>query len=81
MNEYRYSFSATCPTDRDAVTYTLTIEAAVTIKAERIRELCDGLEKGFHEDFADTLALQLGGRQTLSATHRGVRITTLRGAI
>jgi hypothetical protein len=47
------------------------------IMVEDIQAAVNKLE-GFHEDFADSLLRQFGGRQTLSAHHHGTDIQTIR---
>lgn len=81
MNTYKFRFFSRCPTDGDTVSYTLTIEALHTIKAEDIRSACAEWPDGFHEVIADALRDKLGGRQVITAVHRGVQITTVRGAL
>lgn len=80
-NTYEYRFTAVCPTDSDLVEYHLTIRlpAGMSVRAEKIRRLCDRIFSGFHEDIANRLAAHLPGQQTLVASHRGVVITTIRG--
>jgi hypothetical protein len=78
MNRYDYSFTVRCPTDGDMVDYHLTIETGKVVPAEHIREACDGWQIGLHEDIANNLSMRFPGKQTLSATHRGVHITTVR---
>lgn len=78
MNRYDYEFSAVCPVDGDAVVYQLAIETKRVIQAEEIRKAGLITEPLFHEQIADNLGRVFGGKQTLVATHRGVKITTER---
>jgi hypothetical protein len=78
MNIYQTSFDATCPKDGQLITYSLTIETLDQIWVEVIEEQIKSLSRiGFHETIADKLK-QLGGKQTLVATHKSVTITTIR---
>lgn len=77
MNIYTQKFRATCPANGRSVDYTLTIESTRTIMVEDIQAAVTGL-KGYHEDFADQLAAQFGGNQTLRAYHHGTDIVTVR---
>lgn len=77
MNIYTQRFRATCPKNNCTVDYVLTIESTRMIMVEDIQAAVNKLE-GFHEDFADSLLRQFGGRQTLSAHHHGTDIQTIR---
>lgn len=81
MNRYSYEFEARCPSDGDLVRYSLEMVSAQRIMAEEIVSACtEGTATPvFHEDLADQLARKFGGSHTLSATHRGVKIVTMRG--
>jgi len=77
-NCYRYTFVATCPTDGDSVVYTLEILSSKKILVEHIRTAVALQNSGHQEEIADELLRQLGGRQRIVATHRGVEIETWR---
>lgn len=78
-NVYTRQFVAICPNNGRAVTYTLTIHTdGVVIPVETIVAATDRLQKAFHEEIADELSSQFGGRQTLTAHHHGVDIETVR---
>lgn len=79
MNTYRTCFHAICPSNEVRVFYSLTIEHHEMIKVETITEVVSSMTIGYHEDFADRLALCLPGRQTLRADHHGVEIESRRG--
>jgi hypothetical protein len=49
------------------------------IPVEHIVTATGMIKKGFHEEIADQLHTQLGGRQILKAHHHGVDIETVRG--
>ena len=77
MNTYTFHFRATCPSDGDLITYTLTLQSRRTVMAESIVAACDAIDKGFQEDIAKTLFAQFpGAALTLRATHCGVQIVT-----
>jgi ribosomal protein L20A (L18A) len=48
------------------------------IMVEDIKKHTEYTEAAYHEDIADLLYAELGGRQTLTATHHGVEIVTVR---
>ena len=79
MNRYKINFNAICPVNDDAIEYALVIESSRMIAAERIMEAVSLCNKGFHEEFADTLHRKFGGKQFLVATHGEVTIETERG--
>jgi len=79
MNKYTTTFKAKCPNAIDGeVEYTLTIESQKMIYVEDINKATIIMSPGFHENIADYLYGQLGGRQTITACHQGVKITTTR---
>lgn len=78
MNVYRHKFVARCPVNGDMIAYRLKIESRSIIRAESIRDACPS--EGLHEEIADGLLHDLGGTQTLKATHGGVKIKTVRAA-
>ena len=77
MNKYKYSFESVCPVDNERIKYTLKIESTEIIFAEDIAKQCESQKSAFHEVIADNL-IKLGGKQTIKATHSGVKITTKR---
>lgn len=78
MNIYQTTFEAQCPKNGELISYSLTIETNERIWVETINEqIASFARSGFHETLADKLK-QLGGKQTLVATHHGVTITTIR---
>jgi hypothetical protein len=78
MNFYRHQFSAACPVNGDPIAYALSIASGGVVIAEDIVSFCQGLSVGLHEELADQLWSRFGGRQTLTAHHRGVDIETVR---
>jgi len=48
------------------------------IRIERIKAATAVIKKGWHEQIADRLAEDIGGDQTIIATHQGVEIETVR---
>lgn len=78
MNTYATKFFARCPTNGVRIEYALTIRSEAMIQVEDIIAAVSELTNGFHEKFADALAAQFGGNQTLVADHHGVTITTVR---
>lgn len=48
---------------------------------EHIKTSCLMIKEKHHEDIADILKLQFIGKHTITATHQGVLITTVRGEI
>jgi len=79
LNKYTTQFFAFCPVNGVRILYTLCIEIQQTIMAEELIDAVTLLDKGFHEEFADQLHREFGGKQTLSASHHGVDIVTERG--
>ena len=81
-NTYRTTFTAECPNNHQVVSYILGIEADHVIMAEKIlaeTAAAKDLGKPYHENMADYLFTELGGRQTMKAFHHGVWIETRRG--
>lgn len=81
MNRYKVEFFAFCPVNDVRIKYTLRIKlpSAQTVMAEDLVDAVKMLDRGIHEEFADQLHHDFGGRQTLSAHHHGVCIKTKRG--
>lgn len=80
-NIYRHRFTCTCPNNGQSVDYALEIEVGHTIMAEAIVAACAAardLPMPYHENIADSLAAQFGGRQRIFAHHNGVDIETVR---
>jgi hypothetical protein len=77
LNIYTQRFRATCPKNGRAVDYVLTIESPRTIMVEDIQAAVSDL-RGYHEEFADMLWQNFGGKQTLVAHHHGTDIETIR---
>jgi hypothetical protein len=80
MNKYTVDFVVECPSDGDMVLYTLEIQCENTIYVEKINTSVRMFKKDYHENIADSLYKVFGGKQTIVATHQGVRIETVRGA-
>lgn len=79
MNIYSYTFTAECPAaPGEHVEYTLIMEADRMIMVEDIVKACAFDKPMFHEHIADWLFDEFKGRQTISAEHCGVEITTVR---
>ena len=80
MNTYTAEFFAKCPGNGARVKYTLEVQTSRMVMVEQINDvlLTDFFREGYHEAFADHLAQQLPGRQTLRAFHHGVAIETVR---
>lgn len=82
MNIYRIEFFAFCPVTPARIKYELTIENPSTDNKLMAEDLVDAvtlIDKGMHEEIADQLFREFGGRQTLKAHHHGVDIETRRG--
>ncbi len=83
-NIYRTLFEAPCVVNEQKVEYDLRIETTRTIMVEDIQAAvveAVKLEKPYHETMADFLFERFGGRQSMTAFHHGVEITTERGAL
>ena len=78
MNIYTTDFFANCPNNGIRIAYKLRIESSDVVPVEQIIAAVDCIGDGYHEDIADGLAASLGGVQTLTADHHGVRIETIR---
>jgi hypothetical protein len=80
MNRYQVSFNAVCPVNEQIILYSLTIETpdSTVLPAEDIIATTRAQARGLHEEIAEHLWVALGGRQSLSAVHHGVSITTVR---
>lgn len=79
MNIYQYRFASTCPNNKRPIIYELAIETDKMIYVEKIVVFVELQNPSYHEPMADALYAQFGGRQTLTAHHHGVDITTIRG--
>lgn len=80
MNIYNTQFFCNCPNNGVRILYSLRIETKDVIRVESIISTVECIDDGFHEEIADRLIHQFGGRQTLTAEHHGVRIETTRAA-
>jgi hypothetical protein len=78
MNTYRRTFAAVCPADGEMIVYRLEIKSTVMVHVEHIKAATGLIRKGWHEQIADRLAESLGGDQTITATHQGIEIETVR---
>jgi hypothetical protein len=78
MNIYRHTFAAVCPADGETIIYQLEIRSPAMIHVEHIKTATALIKSGWHERIADQLSETLGGDQTITATHQGVEIETVR---
>jgi hypothetical protein len=78
MNTYRHTFAAVCPSDGETIIYRLELRSPSMIHVEHIKAAAALIKKGWHEQIADRLSEALGGDQTITATHQGVEIETVR---
>lgn len=78
MNIYRHTFTAVCPSDGDTIIYRLEIRSPTVIMVEHIKTATALIKTGYHERIADELSGRFGGDQTITATHQGVEIETVR---
>ncbi|MDI3356655.1 hypothetical protein MO767_20225 [Pseudomonas sp. UYIF39] len=78
VNIYRHTFAAVCPSDGELIIYRLEVRSSVMIRVEHIKTATALIKKGWHEQIADCLAETFGGDQTITATHLGVEIETVR---
>ncbi len=78
MNIYRHTFTAVCPSDGESIIYRLEIHSHAMIRVEHIKTATALIKQGWHEQIADGLAEQFGGKQTIIAVHQGVEIETVR---
>lgn len=79
MNRYEYKFAAICPKNKRTIFYELVLESDEMVYVEDIIMAAESQPNSYHEPLADFLHKKLGGRQTLTAHHHGVDITTVRG--
>lgn len=78
MNIYRHQFVSKCPIDLEPIIYSLEIYKDDFISAEAIEKACK-VEMTLHENLANNLHREFGGRQVLKARHGRVDIETIRG--
>lgn len=78
MNIYRHQFVSKCPVNLDAIIYSLEIQKNDFIPAEAIEKACK-VEMTLHENLANNLFEEFGGKQVLKAVHGRVEIETIRG--
>jgi hypothetical protein len=79
MNIYRRTFVAACPNNGQSIIYQLEIRSARMIQVEHIVTATSLIKRGYHEQIANDLHAQFGGKQVLCAHHHGVDIETIRG--
>lgn len=79
MNTYLQRFTALCPNNGQPIHYAFKLETRRTVMVEDIQTAVGRFREGYHEEFADQLRF-LGGQQTLTATHHGTEIITVRQA-
>lgn len=79
LNIYKTSFKCQCPNNGQIIDYKLKIESESFIQVENLLEFISNLKPDFHETIADSLFDKFDGLQTMTATHHGVEIKTLRG--
>jgi hypothetical protein len=78
-NTYGRQFVSCCPNNGVWILYTLSIVTdGRVIPVEDIVSAAEQIGSAYHEVIADKLHARFGGRQTLSAHHHGVDITTVR---
>ena len=78
MNTYKTRFFSTCPTNGVRIEYEVSIETDKVIQVEDIIDAVTLFNRSFHEEIADQLFREFGGRQTLMADHHGVTIRSIR---
>jgi hypothetical protein len=78
-NTYRYSFTSTCPNNGEEITFSLEVLSEEMILVEDIIAAAAQHPVAYHEEIADELFDELGGKQILCAHHHGVDIETRRG--
>jgi hypothetical protein len=81
VNSYTLMFFSRCPLNGSRIEYTWKIENPANCNALLVEDLIDAvglLDRGMHEEIADTLFREFGGKQTLTANHHGVQIETVR---
>lgn len=79
MNRYTTIFFSKCPANNLRIKYELVIETHSTIFVEELLSFLSSFVVAYHENIADKLIEQFGGKQTLKAWHHGVLIETQRG--
>lgn len=81
LNKYETEFFAFCPVNRVRIKYNVAIETNDIIAVEDLLDhIIEYYGEGWHEHIADDMHEKFGGRQTLTADHHSVKITTYRGA-
>lgn len=78
MNVYTTRFFSTCPNNGARIEYEVSIETDKVIQVEDIIDAVTLFNRSFHEEIADQLFREFGGRQTLTADHHGVTIRSIR---
>lgn len=78
MNVYTTRFFSICPNNGGRIEYEVSIESEKVIQVEDIIDAVMLFDRGFHEEIADQLFREFGGRQTLTADHHGVTIRSNR---
>ena len=77
MNLYGHTFSVKCPNDDAEIEYTLLIQHDQMVLVEDIIKACS-FPAAYQEQIADRLHELLPGRISLSATHQGVEVLSIR---
>lgn len=78
MNIYRIQFVSECPINGEMVIYNLEISKDDFIAAESIEKAVN-VKMVLHENLANNLHREFGGRQVMTAKHGCVEIQTIRG--
>lgn len=78
MNVYTTRFFSICPSNGVRVEYEISIETDKIIQVEDLVDAVTLLDRGYHEEIADQLFREFGGRQTIVADHHGVIIRSTR---
>lgn len=78
MNVYTTRFFSICPNSGTRIEYEVNIETERVIQVEDIIDCVMLFDRGFHEEIADQLFREFGGRQTIIADHHGVTIRSIR---
>lgn len=78
MNTYRIQFFCQCPINSVRIFYTLVIESKTVVIVENLIGMVSDFPPALHEHIADRLHAAFGGKQTMSASHHGVEIVTVR---
>ena len=79
-NEYKWSFSGTCPVNGRSDTYWATLEKEGFVEVETLLKFCADRETEpiFQEDWTKMLCEEFGGKVTLMGHHHGgVRIQSI----